>query len=83
MDAWQSPVRPNLRTSLIVDPPDGKIPPLTPEGQKPRPAAARRMRPPRCRPAAVRALLNGQSGPPRLPLNHDSESQIVGADTAR
>ena len=34
MDAWQSPVRPNRRTSLIVDPPDGRIPPLTPEGQK-------------------------------------------------
>src|SRR5688500_5683186 len=24
----------NLRTSLIVDPPDGRIPPLTPEAQK-------------------------------------------------
>ena len=35
MDAWQmSGVRPNLRTSLIVDPPDGRIPPLTPEAQK-------------------------------------------------
>ena len=34
MDAWQSPVRPNRRTSLIVDPPDGRIPPLTPEAQK-------------------------------------------------
>ena len=26
MDGWQSPVRPNRRTSLIVDPPDGKLP---------------------------------------------------------
>jgi hypothetical protein len=34
MEAWQSPVRPNLRTSLIVDPPDGRIPALTPEAQK-------------------------------------------------
>src|SRR5262247_2617425 len=34
MDAWQSPVRPNLRTSLIVDPPDGRIPALTPGAQK-------------------------------------------------
>jgi hypothetical protein len=31
MDAWQSGVRPNLRTSLIVDPRTGRIPPLTPE----------------------------------------------------
>src|SRR5881409_1288422 len=34
MDGWQSPVRPNLRTSLIIDPEDGRIPPLTPEAQK-------------------------------------------------
>jgi hypothetical protein len=40
MDAWQSPVRPNLRTSLVKDPQDGRIPPLTPEAQK-RQAAAR------------------------------------------
>ena len=26
MEAWQSPVRPNLRTGLIVDPPDGRLP---------------------------------------------------------
>ena len=34
MDNWQSPVRPNRRTSLIVDPPDGKLPPLTREGRE-------------------------------------------------
>lgn len=34
MDMWQSPVRPNLRSGLIVDPADGKLPPLSPEGQK-------------------------------------------------
>jgi len=34
MDGWQSPIRPSLRTSLIVDPPDGRSPPLTPEAQK-------------------------------------------------
>lgn len=33
MDYWQSPVRPNLRTSLIVDPPDGRVPALTAAGQ--------------------------------------------------
>ena len=79
MDAWQSPVRPNLRTSLIVDPPDGKIPPLTPEGQK-RAAAARRDA---TAEVSTRGLyercVTGNQGPPRLPLNHDSESQIVQA----
>jgi hypothetical protein len=40
MDAWQAGAKPNLRTSLIVDPPDGRIPPLTPEAQERRAAAA-------------------------------------------
>src|SRR5258705_9147593 len=48
MDGWQSPIRPSLRTSLIVDPPDGRIPPLTPDAQKRRAdrAAAARLRAP-------------------------------------
>jgi hypothetical protein len=48
MDAWQSPVRPNLRTGLITDPANGRIPPLTPEAQKRRAdaAAQRRQRDP-------------------------------------
>jgi hypothetical protein len=55
MDGWQSPIRPSLRTSLIVDPPDGRIPPLTPEAQKRRAdrAAAARARAPE---VAVRTL---------------------------
>jgi hypothetical protein len=36
LSAWQHGVAPNRRTSLVVDPPDGKIPPLTPEGRKAR-----------------------------------------------
>jgi hypothetical protein len=79
MDAWQSPVRPNLRTALIVDPADGKIPPLTSEAQK-RLAAARRER---GSDVLSRGLyercVTGNQGPPRLPLNHDSESQILQA----
>ena len=39
LDRNQSPFARNLRTSLIVDPPNGKLPPLTAEGQ--RTAAAR------------------------------------------
>jgi hypothetical protein len=48
MDGWQSPIRPSLRTSLIVDPPDGRIPPITAEAQKRRAdrAAAARLRAP-------------------------------------
>src|SRR3989475_9658890 len=48
MDGWQSPIRPSLRTSLIVDPENGRLPPLTPEAQKRRAdrAAAARARNP-------------------------------------
>jgi hypothetical protein len=34
LDRTQSLLTPNLRTSMIIDPPDGRIPPLTAEGQK-------------------------------------------------
>src|SRR5258705_9027494 len=40
MDAWQGGVRPNLRTSLIVEPENGRLPPLVPEAQQRRAAAA-------------------------------------------
>src|SRR5215831_18681060 len=31
---WVERAKPNVQTSLVMDPPDGRIPPLTPEGQK-------------------------------------------------
>ncbi len=40
MDAWQGGTRPNLRTSLIVDPENGRLPSLVPEAQQRRAAAA-------------------------------------------
>ena len=39
LSAWQEGVAPNRRTSLVVDPSDGRIPPLTPEAAKVREAA--------------------------------------------
>jgi len=33
LSPWQNGVKPNPRTSLVVDPPDGRIPPLTPEAE--------------------------------------------------
>jgi hypothetical protein len=48
MDAWQGGARPSLRTSLIVDPPDGRLPPLTDaakQRQAARAAAAKRRDP--------------------------------------
>jgi len=80
MDAWQSGVRPNLRTSLIVDPPDGRIPPLTPEAQKRMAAAAAAAR---ARGADVTSpglytrCITGNGGPPRIPGGVTAESQFV------
>jgi hypothetical protein len=44
MDGWQGGARPNLRTSLIVEPSNGRLPPRTPaweQGQATRAAAAK------------------------------------------
>jgi hypothetical protein len=77
MDAWQSPIRPNLRTALIVDPPNGRIPPLTPEGRE-RARAAGRGIDVKSRGLYERCV-TGNQGPPRIPGNHDAESQIIQA----
>ena len=74
MDTWQSPVRPNLRTSQIVDPPDGRIPAMTPEGRQRLQAEERGATVP-SRGQAERCI-TGNQGPPRIGGN-DNHSQIV------
>ena len=70
------------RTSLIVDPPNGRIPPLTPEAQK-RMAdlrAAARLHPadgPEDRSLQERCILSPTSGPPMLPGPYNNNYQIV------
>src|SRR5262245_19610939 len=73
-----------MRTSLIVEPPDGRIPPLLPEAQKRNAelAAARRQfggptDGPENRSLQERCLLTPQAGPPMLPANYNSNYQIV------
>ena len=69
------------RTSLVVDPPDGKIPPLTPEAQK-RAAAraeARRLHPadgPEDRPLARALHSFGGGGAPMLPTAYNNNAQF-------
>jgi hypothetical protein len=71
-----------LRTSLIVDPPDGRIPPLTEEAQKRR--AAQRAASqghefdgPENRALSERCLVWPTAGPPMLPSFYNNNYQIV------
>ena len=73
-----------MRSSLITDPTDGKVPPLLPEAQKRNAdlAAARRKLGgpadgPENRSLQERCLLTPQAGPPMLPANYNSNYQIV------
>ena len=75
-------VVPGLRTSLIVDPPDGRVPPLTPEAQKRMAAEAAYTREhstdgPENRLLQERCLNWPTAGPPMLPSFYNNEYQIV------
>jgi hypothetical protein len=72
----------SLRTSLIVDPPDGKIPALTPEAQQRVDAARAYVREhpadgPENRGLAERCLIWATAGPPMLPGPYNNAYQIV------
>jgi len=72
----------NLRTSLIVDPPDGKIPPLTPEARKRAAARAEEQKKrgpydgPESRGLGERCIWNVTTGPPMLPPAYNANLQI-------
>jgi hypothetical protein len=72
-----------LRTSLIIDPPDGKIPPLTAEAQQRQTvqAQARRGRGPADGPEdrslSERCIVWPTGGPPMLPSFYNNNYQIV------
>jgi len=73
---------PNRRTSLIIDPPDGRIPPMTPAAQARLKAdeayfAAHPADGPEDRPLPDRCLMFSQSGPPMIPGNYNNNYQIV------
>ena len=68
------------RTSLIVDPPDGKLPPYAPEGQKKRADRIAIMQRPPTGPEDLaideRCILGFNSGPPMLPGAYNNVVQI-------
>jgi hypothetical protein len=67
------------RTSLIVDPADGKVPPLTAEARKRAAGLGGRFDSVKDRPLAERCLLGfgSTSGPPMLPVLYNNNYQIV------
>jgi len=73
------------RTSLVVDPPDGRIPPLTQEAQRRAAdrAAARRNSGrgpsdgPEDRPLGERCIMFGSGGVPMLPTAYNNNVQVV------
>jgi hypothetical protein len=85
LDRSQSTLASNLRTSLIVDPPDGKIPALSPEGQKivaARAEAARgvgRWDAAQTNQLDDRCLMMNGAGPPMMDAGYNSNYHIVQA----
>jgi hypothetical protein len=82
---WQAETydkEPDLRTSLIFDPPNGRVPPLTPEAAK---RAAARADAQKAGPAdsaqsrslAERCITWGNVGPPMLPPTYNANLQIL------
>jgi hypothetical protein len=70
------------RTSLVVDPRDGRIPPLTPEaqGKAAARAEARRLHPadgPENGSLADRCIVRGTAVPPMLPAGYNNNYQIL------
>jgi hypothetical protein len=76
-----SKVVPTRRTSLVVDPPDGRVPPLTPAAQTAAVArakiASRLPEGPEDLPPVVRCLVWPTSGPPMLPTAYNNNYQIM------
>ena len=67
------------RTSLIIDPPDGKVPPITEQARQARARGFDRYDSVEDRPLAERCILGfgSTSGPPMLPVLYNSNYQIV------
>ena len=84
LDRSQAPVALNLRTSLIVDPPDGHLPPMTDEGKRLNAARAEARKragaitdAAQNQPLSVRCILMDRDGPPMLAGAYNNNYQIV------
>jgi len=83
-DSWWdrgTKVVPTRRTSIVVDPPDGRVPPLTAEAQKAAAARAAALRRPAAGPEdrglPERCILWPTAGPPMLSSAYNNNYQIL------
>jgi hypothetical protein len=84
-DAWYdrgTRVGKTLRTSLVIDPPDGRVPPMLPEAQKRQQdrlaqGRGRQFDGPENRSLAERCLIWPTLGPPMLPSFYNNNYRIV------
>jgi hypothetical protein len=82
LEKSQNKVAANIRTSLITDPPDGRIPPMTPEARERNAARAAKNKGhefdgPENRTLGEQCILWPNEGPPMLPAGYNSNLQIV------
>ena len=84
LDRSQAPLAINLRTSLIVDPADGHLPPMTEEGKRLNAARAEARKragaitdAAQNQPLSVRCILMDRDGPPMLAGAYNNNYQIV------
>jgi hypothetical protein len=84
LDRSQAPLAVNLRTSLIVDPPDGHLPPMTEGGKRLNAVRAEARKragaitdAAQNQPLSVRCILMDRDGPPMLAGAYNNNYQIV------
>jgi hypothetical protein len=68
------------RSSLVVDPPDGKVPPMTPAGQKRQDVLSARRKAvehPKDLPIYERCIVGFNAGPPIIPGGYNQHIQVV------
>ncbi len=80
----QNKVAASIRTSLITDPPDGQIPPMTPEARERNAARAAKNKghefdSAENRPLGERCISWGIEGPPMMPVSYNGNLQILEA----
>jgi hypothetical protein len=73
---WDFGTRVSKQTSLVVDPPDGRVPPRTPDAEQ-RATRKPSYENPEERPLPERCILGFNSGPPMVPSAYNNNVQLV------